>query len=91
MRKMNSVMAKEISVQADGSLLVDVKFNDGRVYRVSFYTPDAARSQVDSSDVGVFATPGLILIEKATMSKVREVLPYIVESGFFDGLIPTED
>ena len=84
-----SYAANEVSIQANGHLLVDVKFNDGRVFRVSFYTPDAARSQVEGTDLGVFATPALILIEKATMNKVREVLPYIVQSGFFEGLIPS--
>lgn len=72
-----------------GILKVRVKFTDtGSIYDVVLIEKEVAISLVDSSDSNFLAIPGLILVDEASMEKIRSILSELINSGFFDGLAP---
>lgn len=72
-------------------LQVRVKFTDGRTYKVFCYDTDMLAREVATSGNGCFGVPGLIVLDDVSMTKIREVLASLVESGFFEGLLPEEE
>lgn len=72
-----------------GILPVRIKFTDtGNIYDVVLVEKETALSLVDSSPSSFFAKPGLILVDEASIEKIRSILSELVQSGFFDGLVP---
>lgn len=67
---------------------VKVKFTDGRVYHLAFVDARAAYEETDSNELGCLAIPAMILVDKVSMDKVKKVIGPIIESGFFERLMP---
>ena len=80
-----------VAGKSKGRLDVKVKFNDGRTYIITFLDKETASQAIDTAHNGCFIQPALLLIDEASMSRVREVLHDIVHSGYFDHLVPVDD
>lgn len=75
-----------------GILKVRIKFTDsGTVYDIYLVEKDTALSLVDSSDSQFLALPGLVLVDEASMEKIKSIIGELVEQGFFDGLAPVDE
>ena len=74
-----------------GILKVRIKFTDtGNVYDVVLIEKDVAVSLVDSSNSNFLAVPGMILVDEASMEKIKAIISELVNDGFFDHLVPVE-
>ena len=74
-----------------GILKVRIKFTDtGNVYDVVLIEKDVAVSLVDSSNSNFLAVPGMILVDEASMEKIKAIISELVNDGFFDHFVPVE-
>lgn len=72
-----------------GILKVRIKFTDtGNNYDIFLVEVVTAKELVDSSDSAFLAIPGLILVDEASMEKIKSIIGELVENGFFDHLVP---
>lgn len=72
-----------------GVLKVRIKFTDtGNVYDIFLVETETAKEAVDSSNSAFFAVPGLVLVDEASMEKIKSIIGELVDSGFFDHLVP---
>ena len=75
-----------------GILKVRIKFTDTHnVYDVVLVETEVAKEAVDSSNSNFLAIPGLILVDEASMEKIKSIIGELVNSGFFDGLAPIQE
>lgn len=74
-----------------GFIRVKVKFNTGASYIVSVVDPAYVSSKVAGLFGSHLALPGLIVMKAATLEEVRKHLKSIVESGYFDHLVPDSE
>ena len=86
---MNYYMEVE-ATDEKGFIRVKIKFNTGASYIVSVVDPAYVNSKVGSLFGAPLALPGLIVMKSATLEEVRKHLKRIVESGYFDHLVPDE-
>ena len=69
-----------------------IKFTDtGNIYDVTLIEKEVAVSLVDSSSSNFLAVPGLILVDEASLEKIKSILGELVDSGYFDSLAPVEN
>jgi hypothetical protein len=74
-----------------GILKVRIKFTDtGNVYDVVLVEKDTAMSLVDSSGSNFLAISGMIIVDEATIEKIKAIIGELIDSGFFDHLVPVE-
>ena len=74
-----------------GILKVRIKFTDtGNVYDVLLVEKDMAISLFDSSESQFLALPGLIMVDEASIEKIKAIIGELIDSGFFDGLAPVQ-
>lgn len=75
-----------------GILKVRIKFTDtGNVYDVVLVEKEVALSLVDSSESNFLAVPGIVIVDEASMEKIKAIIGELVDSGFFDGLAPIDE
>lgn len=75
-----------------GILKVRIKFTDtGNIYDVILIEKDTALTLIDSSESNFLAVPGMILVDEASMEKIKAIIGELIESGFFDGLAPIDE
>lgn len=75
-----------------GIIKVRIKFTDtGNNYDVILVETDTAISLVESSESQFLALPGLIIVDEASIEKLRAIIGEIIEQGFFDGLMPVDE
>jgi hypothetical protein len=89
-------MTKNYTIETEikhsrGHLPVKVIFGDGRTYILHFFEPDAAKKAMNGRKLSYLALPGFIMIDKATIDRVENMLEDLVKSGFFNAFIPTKD
>jgi hypothetical protein len=87
-KKSREVVSQSVLHSDEGRLDVKIKFNDGRVYVLAFC--DAAYVESESSN-GCFVLPALIILDKVSMEKVKQVIGYIAKTGYFESLVPLEE
>lgn len=72
-----------------GILKIRIKFTDTKnTYEVVLIEKDTAISMVDSSGSSFLAIPGMIIVDEASMSKIKSILDELIGNGFFDKLLP---
>jgi hypothetical protein len=72
-----------------GILKVRIKFTDtGNTYDVVLIEKDSAMELIDSSNSNFLAIAGMILVDEASIEKIKSILGELINSGFFDGLVP---
>jgi len=75
-----------------GILKVRIKFTDTKnTYDVVLVEPETAKEAMDSSSSNFLAIPGLILVDEASMEKIKSIISELINSGFFDGLAPIQE
>ncbi len=88
---MTNYVVSEVRTASKSRLDVKVKFTDGRSYRLAFVDARVAYEETDGSELGCIAIPALILVDKVSMEKVKKVIGAIIESGYFDHLVPEDE
>jgi len=74
-----------------GILKVRIKFTDtGHVYDVVLIEKDTAITLVDSSESNFLAIPGMIIVDEASIEKIKAIIGELIDDGFFDHLVPVE-
>lgn len=74
-----------------GIVKVRIKFTDtGNIYDVVLVEKEVALTLVDSNDSNFLAITGLILVDEASIEKLKSILNELIQSGFFDGLAPVD-
>lgn len=86
-----SIEVAENTEHEKGILPVEVKFNNGKKYIIVFCEPDIVSKIVKSSKNKCLAYPGIIMIDKASINRVNEVINSIIDSGYFERLVPVSD
>lgn len=75
----------------NGILKVRIKFTDTKnVYDIYLIEKETAVELVDSSDSQFLAVPGVVLVDEASMEKIKAIIGELISTGFFDGLNPVE-
>ena len=91
---MNTMVKPAYTVSAPkkpnkGILKVRIKFTDtGNIYDVVLIEKDTAISMVDSSNSSFLAIPGMIIVDEASMEKIRSIINDLISEGFFEGITP---
>ena len=70
---------------------VTVELADGTVYPLYFYDPTRVKQTVEHearSGRGFYTEPGLVVLPEVTVAAIREAVPGLLKSGFFDHLRP---
>jgi len=75
-----------------GILKVRVKFTDtGNVYDIVLVETDVAVALVESNESQFLAVPGMVLVDEASMEKIKAIIGELIDTGFFDGLAPIDE
>lgn len=75
-----------------GILKVRIKFTDtGNIYDVILVDKETALTLVDSSELNFLALPGMILVDEASIEKIKAIIGDLINSGFFDSLVPVDE
>lgn len=75
-----------------GILKVRIKFTDTKnTYDVVLVEKDVAMELVDSSNSSFLGIPGIIIVDEASMEKIKAIISELINSGFFDGLAPVSE
>ena len=69
--------------------VAEIELKNGKLYQVFFIEPGRLQEDMEHrKDAGkpFFVETGLIILPEITLEKIREILPFLEEEGFFIGL-----